>query len=180
MLSNIDPGLLRATALAVLLAIAGGTALHAAASPNGVFTQEQATNGKRAYDTQCAMCHGAKLLGPNAPALIGADVMQNFDTVAGLYNYTAAAMPPQAPGRLTQQDYVNITAYILQANGARAGDTELTANQDRIARIVLTSITGAHAGTNPAAGSVPAPAPARADDDVPQAYTWGKTLPRVN
>lgn len=175
--SRIDPRLRRVMACMAMLAIAGGSVLHAAASSNGVFTQEQATAGKRAYDTQCAMCHGAKLLGPNAPALIGPDVMQNFDTVAGLYNYTAAAMPPQAPGRLTQQDYINITAYILQANGARAGDAELTADQDRIARIVLTSITGAHSGADHANA---APAPASAADDVPQAYTWGKTLPSVN
>ena len=160
-----------------LAAAAGvlGTALSAAESELTVFTAEQAAAGERTYNTQCAMCHGAELRGPNAPALIGAEVMQNFDTVAGLYTYTAAAMPPQAPGRLAEQDYVNIMAYILKANGARAGSKPLTADTELMKRMMLASITAGHGSTAPSAQAVPS----QPTEEVPQAYTWGKTLPSV-
>lgn len=165
-----------ASALSLVAAVSVlGTALSAAEPELAVFTAAQAAAGERTYNTQCAMCHGAELRGPNAPALIGAEVMQNFDTVDGLYSYTAAAMPPQAPGRLAKQDYVNILAYILKANGARAGDTPLTADTELMKRMMLASITAAHGSTE---SSSPI-SQSQSADEVPQAYTWGKTLPSV-
>jgi mono/diheme cytochrome c family protein len=165
-----------ASALLLVAAMGAlGTALSAAEPMQTVFTAEQAAAGERAYNTQCAMCHGVELHGPNAPALIGAEVMQNFDTVAGLYTYTAAAMPPQAPGRLARQDYVNIMAYILKANGARAGSKPLTADTELMKRMMLASITAGHGDKASSAPTLPS----QPADEVPQAYTWGKTLPSV-
>ncbi len=165
----------RATAVAAL-SIFTGLALQVVPSYAQVFTAEQAAKGRDAYAAQCAMCHGADLLGPDAPALIGTEVMQNFDTAGGLYGYIAVAMPPQAPGRLGEETYVNILAYILEANGAQAGDEELTADIDHLGSIELAAITSAveSAATGPATEA------ATPQTDVPQAYTWGMKLPSVN
>lgn len=140
-----------------------------------VFTQAQAEAGQKDYDGQCAMCHGAELLGPNAPALVGKEVMHNFSTAAGLFDYFSVAMPPQAPGLLDEEVYVNILAYILEANGAQPGDTPLDADPVKLAAIDLGAITSAAApATDAPAEQAEAPA-----SSVPQAYTWGKTLPSI-
>ena len=154
-----------------VLPIFAGLAFQPSLASAEVFTAQQATAGRGDYNSQCAMCHGTALLGPDAPALVGAEVMQNFDTAAGLYGYTAVAMPPQAPGKLSEETYVNILAYILQANGAQPGDTALTADIDELDSIKLAAITSAGPGAGNAsveAGPVIV---------VPQAFTWGKTLP---
>ncbi len=168
----------RFKAIAVLLAasLASAASLGAAAGDEGVFSEEQAKAGELAYASQCAACHGAKLLGPNAPALIGSDVMQTFDTVAGLYNYIAVAMPPQAPGRLDEDQYLEIVAFILKENGARAGTVPLRLDQARMRQLSLAAITHPKAGIKPD-DTAPSATP---QDEVPQAYTWGKKLPSVN
>lgn len=155
------------------LSLLTGLGLQAAPASAEVFTAEQASAGRGGYATQCAMCHGAELLGPNAPALVGRDVMQNYDTAAALYSYMSVAMPPQAPGRLDEETYVNILAYILQANGAQPGDEELTADMARLGTIKLAEVTAAGPSSASDSGSA---APAT---DVPQAFTWGQTLPSL-
>ena len=105
-----------------VIAICWGLAMLTLPAQAQVFTAAQADAGQSAYSGQCAMCHGAKLLGPDAPALVGSEVMQNFDTAAGLYDYMTVAMPPQAPGLLDEEVYVNVLAYILAANGENGGE----------------------------------------------------------
>jgi mono/diheme cytochrome c family protein len=161
-------------ALGMAVALSG---ILMAATPTQaqVFTQAQADQGEKDYGGQCAMCHGAELLGPDAPALVGTEVMHNFSTGAGLYDYISVAMPPQAPGLLDEEVYVNILAYILEANGAQAGDTALDADPVKLAAIDLAAVTAVAPGAATDAPAVDA-APAVV---VPQAYTWGKTLPSI-
>lgn len=154
------------------IAMSTGLVMQVLPTQAQVFTDAQAKTGEQNYDGQCAMCHGAELLGPDAPALVGTEVMQNFDTAEGLYGYFSAVMPPQAPGLLDEEVYVNILAYILKANGAQAGTTALSAAPDVLKNIKLAEITSV-AAVAPATDA----APADAAPAVPQAYTWGKTLP---
>ena len=155
-----------ALAMSALLAVPGQ------AQDTQVFTKAQADAGQKEYDGQCAMCHGAELLGPDAPALVGTDVMHNFSTAAGLYGYFSVAMPPQAPGMLGEETYLNILAYILQANGAQPGETPITA--DKLESIDLVAVTTAGGGQP---STEPSQEESKPATDVPQAYTWGKTLP---
>ena len=157
---------------AVLSLIAG--ALTASSALAGGFTTEQAAAGKTAYDSQCSQCHGRQLEGPDAPALAGPDIMQNWHTAAGLYDFISVAMPPSAPGLLGEETYLNIVAYIMQFNGAQPGDTPMTADPDALAAISLVAETSG--GAAPAADTA-APASAEPVVKVPQAYTWGKQLP---
>ena len=158
-------------------------ALSGAAYAAG-FTAEQATAGKTAYDSNCAPCHGLKLVGPEAPGLVGMDVMQNWDSAAGLYDFISVAMPPSAPGMLGEDTYLNIVSYIMSFNGAQPGDTPMTADPDLLAAISLPAETSAGAAATAAA----TPAATAATDaaaagglnptpPVNQAFTFGKELP---
>jgi hypothetical protein len=46
-------------------------------------------------------------------------------TVAELVAYARAKMPPDRPGSLTDQNYADLTAFLLDANGYPKGDKEL-------------------------------------------------------
>lgn len=163
-----------ASATILALGVMGGSSSMAAS-----FTAEQATAGQTAYNSNCAQCHGRQLEGPEAPGLAGSDVMQNWDTAGGIYDFIAVAMPPSAPGQLGEETYLNIVAYIMQFNGAQPGSAALTT--DTMASVSLSAETAAGAASMAAAaldaGGAAASTAAPTASPVPQAYTWGKQLP---
>ena len=106
------------------LVAAGGQAPAAA-----VFTVKQAAAGKVAYAKSCASCHQPDLSGDSEiPALAGTAFKEIWGTrsTRDLFDYIAAAMPYGAAS-LTVDEYRAVTAYMLQVNGAPAGEAELTA-----------------------------------------------------
>ena len=152
----------------------------------GGFTADQASAGETAFQTNCAQCHGRQLEGPDAPALVGQDVMQNWATAGGLFDFIHVAMPPSAPGQLGDETYLNIIAYIMKFNGAEPGDTPLTTDPAALAAVSLPAETAAGAASMAAAQADAGGAPATPAADaaatteapaVPQAFTWGKQLP---
>lgn len=97
-----------------------------------LYTVEQAAKGLVDYGQNCAMCHGplmeGQIGGYPGPALKGAefaDPSYNFH-LSEIFNFVAKLMPPGTPGSLTHDQYVLITAYILQQNGYPPGGNELT------------------------------------------------------
>lgn len=162
----------------ILTAAAVAVPSHAAS-----FTAEQATAGQQSYNSQCSQCHGRQLEGPEAPGLAGQDVMGNWDTAGGLFDFISVAMPPSAPGQLGEETYVNIVAYIMQYNGAVAGDVPLTSDRDYAVSLVAETSAGAASQAAAALDAGGAAAPAETTDaapaatSVPQAYTWGTQLP---
>lgn len=95
-----------------------------------VFTVQQATAGKAAYAKNCASCHMPDLSGnAEIPALAGTAFLTTWGTrtTKELFDYMSAAMPYGAPS-LSVDAYTTMTAYILQSNGAVAGDQALTAS----------------------------------------------------
>ncbi|MDE3108323.1 MAG: PQQ-binding-like beta-propeller repeat protein [Acidobacteriota bacterium] len=98
------------------------------ASPS--FSAAQAERGKTAYANSCANCHGSNLDdGEFGPPLKGTAFQQKWgaQSPAALFSYMLQKMPPTNPGQLGSQEYADLEAYVLQANGAAAGATELTA-----------------------------------------------------
>jgi len=96
--------------------------------PAGPYTQDQAAAGRAVYQSNCASCHSADLSGREAPQLAGANFLAQWgDRTAGdLIKYMQAVMPPG--GATLQGDaYLNLAAFILDANSARAGNQALTA-----------------------------------------------------
>jgi alcohol dehydrogenase (cytochrome c) len=117
----------RAAFVAAALGLDGG--VHAQA---GAFTEAQAAAGRSSYLANCAGCHLADLRGANeARPLVGADFMRTWGgrTAQELVAYLSLTMPPPpaAPGSLGPQSYVNLAAFLLNANGAVPGTSELTA-----------------------------------------------------
>ena len=97
----------------------------ASAAPDAVFTSEQAATGKAAFTKYCAMCHMADLSGDNdVPQLAGANFMATWRhrSTKDLFDYMSGAMPPGGAS-LPSDTYAAITAFILQSNGARPGET---------------------------------------------------------
>ncbi len=100
---------------------------------SGVFTQEQANAGHSAYALSCAGCHRANLAGGgDAPALGGNGFITSFGgkSTKDLYSFIVASMPAGAPGSLSEDQYTNITAYLLWANGAKPGTATFSKNTD--------------------------------------------------
>ena len=95
---------------------------------SGIFTTEQATRGKDKAATACGACHGAALNGGDlAPTLSGADFIGHwYDAkLSELVTKVTTTMPADAPGSLKADEYADIVAYMLQANGFPAGQEML-------------------------------------------------------
>ena len=123
------------------LIVAGGAEAHGAHaladagqhSINGAFTEAQAQKGKELYTRHCGSCHGSDLAGgPAMPSLKGAAFMAGWNgrTLSELYAYMRTAMPPGNAGILSDQQYTDVIAYLMQRNGFKAGDNALEAGRD--------------------------------------------------
>jgi len=113
----------------VLLVIALLTASSAGAQTKsgGGYTSAQASHGATVYTQSCVSCHGANLQGESAPALTGQIFRQAYGsgTAAQLYDFISRQMPQDKPASLSQQQYLDVTAYILARNGLAAGNSPL-------------------------------------------------------
>ena len=115
-------------------------ALCTAATAVAQYTATQATAGRAAYQTNCASCHAPDLSGREGPQLAGSNFIRQWgDKTAGeLINFIRATMPPGAGGSLPDQTYINVAAFILDANSARPGAQALTTQSTVSIRSVAT------------------------------------------
>lgn len=98
------------------------SALLGSSTQSGIYTAEQAQQGKSLYDKQCAQCHGAKLQGAGEIApLVGEDFLSNWAgrTLADLYTQTQTTMPTSQPGTLKPDETARLLAYILSETGSQ-------------------------------------------------------------
>jgi alcohol dehydrogenase (cytochrome c) len=93
------------------------------------FTADQASRGGEVYERECAACHRSDFQGSfEAPQLAGPNFLNNWAELspAELFDRIKASMPIDQPGRLSDQAYVDIVAYLLGANGVGASGVELS------------------------------------------------------
>ena len=98
----------------------------------GVYTAEQGARGADVYKGECMRCHSiADHSGP--------DFRQAWhgQTVRSLYDYLRSTMPDDDPGKLTEQQYIDVTAYLLKVNGMPAGDSALVADTVALRKLVI-------------------------------------------
>jgi quinoprotein glucose dehydrogenase len=120
-----------AAAIAAFLCAAAGTASTQETSSSvldGVYTELQAARGAAGFAQSCAVCHGGSLGGVGeAPALAGAQFVSDFNglTVGDLFERIRTTMPLNNPGALSRDQYADILAFMLKANGYPAGEREL-------------------------------------------------------
>lgn len=110
-------------------------ATTAAATTPVMFTAAQAGRGKVAYEANCVTCHGVNMVDTAyGTPLAGPyfDDKWRGKTVLEFFQYAHDKMPPSRPGALTDQEYADITAYVLQVNGVAAGDVELPTDAEQL------------------------------------------------
>ncbi|ARO15590.1 cytochrome c551 [Ketogulonicigenium robustum] len=96
---------------------------------DGVFTAEQAERGQTDWTASCASCHGPTGRGSSGgPRVIGPVINNKYadKPLQEYFDYVVANMPMGAPHSLSNEAYVDITAFILSSHGAEPGDAELT------------------------------------------------------
>jgi mono/diheme cytochrome c family protein len=108
---------------------ATATANGAGGSTPVSFTAEQVARGSDIYSDRCVQCHGDKLDNGEfggAP-LNGSYFKKHWSggPVAALVAYMKAKMPPDRPGSLTEHNYADLTAFLLDGNDYPKGDKEL-------------------------------------------------------
>ena len=93
------------------------------------FTATQSASGQKVYTTSCQGCHGGKLQGGGAPALSGAAFLKDWQgkPVQELYTVIRTMMPLNKPGSLTDKQALDVTTFVLQANGVKPGKKFMTA-----------------------------------------------------
>jgi mono/diheme cytochrome c family protein len=159
---------------AFILILAAGFTVHGkaqSAAPNGkgsrgYYVKEQATRGKIAYEKNCGKCHLETLKGScagedvsdatryvcasvgNAPPLIGENFLRRWYTVGDLFSRVRGSMPLDHKDSLSEDENVNIVAYLLQQNGLSAGSDPLKADLNAMKRMVMRS---SNAGKSPGA-----------------------------
>jgi hypothetical protein len=137
--------------LAVVVASCGlGVVMGQPASPSAVFTVAQAEAGRVAYEASCAKCHTATLVGRDGtgeipdflqdyagkiPPLAGANAAftpfmtkwgarTTRDLYIRIQDATRGFPPPDR--KLSDKLWLDLTAYVLQINGAQPGPQALT------------------------------------------------------
>jgi alcohol dehydrogenase (cytochrome c) len=108
---------------------------------SSVFSDAQAQRGQNLYEKRCASCHGAQLTGGSSVPLAGARFMakwgQGNHNVDELYYIIRTQMPYGAAGTMTSQQYLDVVAYLLKANGYKAGDKPLPTDAAALQKIII-------------------------------------------
>lgn len=141
--------LMAAAVLSMLAAL--GAAARAAEQPasiwDGVYTSEQAQRGAQLYAGPCGRCHGVRLDGaPDDPDMFptrpiaGPKFLRDWNgrSVETLLEYVRNAMPENNPGFLSDREYADLVAYMLDVSGAPAGGSELPTEPSQLAEIEIT------------------------------------------
>lgn len=126
----------------------------------GPYTTEQATAGRSIYGEKCASCHMPDLRGSGeAPPLAGINFVNTWRNrpTSDLFNRIRNTMPLNNPGSLGDEESLDIAAFILQMNGAPAGNQPLTSTNSVLISAVAGSGLPAAGSTLTAPFQLPAP-----------------------
>ena len=118
------------------MATAGAAWAQQTSLRDGVYSVNQARRGKIRYDASCAACHLGDLSGTlagdaGAPPLRGepfVSFIEGWDA-RRLFEYIKTTMPADDPSTLSDEAYLDILAYVFQANDFPAGSVELGLDQ---------------------------------------------------
>jgi len=109
---------------------------------DGVYTADQAAQGKALFESKCATCHGSDLNGAEmAPPLVGAMFLGDWvgQSVGDLFTRVHTTMPGNDPGSLSNAQVAQAIAYILSVNQFPAGNTALPSDEQALGQITITA-----------------------------------------
>lgn len=123
---------------AAVVLVVGCGAAGGAGEPAIAGARDEAPKGAAVYDRECAGCHGAHGEGlSNAPAVMGKEALAltgsdrgKFVTAQDVFDYVKSEMPlpKKKVGTLSEQQYWEVTEYLLAASGRKLPDGGLTAD----------------------------------------------------
>ncbi len=83
-----------------------------------------ADSGKAVFAAHCAKCHGDQGQGITGPVLVGPDAsLTKYSNAQGLLSFISSAMPLDAPGSLTHQEYLQLLCWLLVQNNDAPGSS---------------------------------------------------------
>ena len=111
----------------------------AAGGPSPQFTAQQVSDGKQAFNSYCAVCHGSTLTNGTLGTPLAGEYFKTkwSGKNAADFHAKTRTMPPASPGSLPAKSYLNIIAYILDVNGYKAGGSELPASAELLKQMVI-------------------------------------------
>jgi cytochrome c5 len=91
----------------------------------GVYTTAQAARGAKLFESHCVMCHREP--GGTAPVLAGERFTKSFSdaTLQTVFTTVKTTMPRNAPGSLSDAEYVDLVTHLLKINNYADGMNEL-------------------------------------------------------
>ena len=107
---------------------------------DGVYTTEQAMRGEAGYAQACASCHAEDLRGDsNSPSIVGVSFtfLWGDMSLGALFTRIRTGIPTARPNSLPGQTYLDILAYILEANEFPAGENELGSDPASLEQILI-------------------------------------------
>ena len=107
---------------------------------DGVFTSAQALRGGGLYSEHCTSCHGPDFMGDEmAPSIAGNDFLVFWTEVpvGMLFDRIRTTMPADAPGQLSDEEYTDVLAYLLDASSYPSGESELPADKAALDQIMI-------------------------------------------
>lgn len=111
---------------------------------DGVYTEAQAERGRETFVSHCAQCHGPTGDGagtgadmPPSPSLVKGTFFREWggSTVRAYFEVARSTMPLINPGGLSDQQYADSIAHLLQVSGLPAGDDELPTDAEQLQNI---------------------------------------------
>lgn len=146
---------IRSLCIFALLWYAFSPSSSAQATPgvaDGLYTSEQALQGKKLYSTRCAVCHGAELQGQTAPPLAGPQFERSWISTTNLddlFYLMRTTMPMGMAKSLSAEQHAAIFAYLLEQNGYPAGNKPVQSDTPQLKSTRVKS-TQTRVGNGPA------------------------------
>jgi cytochrome c5 len=86
---------------------------------SGVYSSEQAEQGKKLFESNCSTCHRLDLSGDRGPALVGDRFFTSWQSgsLNRLFSKIKETMPPnRGTSSLSEDNFLAIVAFILESN----------------------------------------------------------------
>ena len=135
-----------------------GSARQTGSVSEGVYSTAQAERARPLYQQRCALCHGDQLQGAGVGSpLTGPDFLANWSgrPLSDLVDKVHKTMPFDAPGSLSRQESIDLTARILQAGRFPAGRAELI--EGALSGVRLPTVRAAAAPVAVSSAALPPP-----------------------
>lgn len=117
--------------LALSNGVAQGVAPQKSTTNDGVYAKAQAEGAKAQFDKLCAECHAFTVAAKKKPKDLPLGDEPFFESWSGrplseMISIIALTMPNDGSAVVTDQEAIDLVAYILQQNGFPAGSKPLS------------------------------------------------------